>query len=158
MKKIVTFLLVLAFCPGTLLQAASPHILDSSQRPAYLFVQSAKSGSFDGIQVTLNDVSATIYFSDRPYRVAGHLNTEQFVQNWKQGPGNFEADPPNATLSVFNPDGTLLNTVIEVTEPVYKDGNVRYTVRTLSGELPKDFQNCSIFINAGEDMGELGIG
>ncbi|MBU3759404.1 MAG: hypothetical protein FGM27_05675 [Candidatus Omnitrophica bacterium] len=154
MKKIWLVLSALILSPS-ILNAASSHILDSSQRPAYLFVQTAKSGSFDGIQITLNDVSPTVYFSDRPYRVAGHISTEQFIAGWFQGPGNFEADPPNATLSVFNPDGTLLNTVIEVTEPVYKDGAVRYTVRTLSGELPKDFQTCSIFISAGEDIGEL---
>lgn len=154
MKKKWILAAVLCVFPAAFAFAGS-HILDSSQRPAYLFVQSAKSGSFDGIQVTLNDVSPTIYFSDRPYRVAGHIDTQQFTLGWKQGPGNFEADPPNATLSVFNPDGTLLNTVIEVTDPVFKDGSIRYTVRTLSGELPKDFQTCSIFITAGEDIGEL---
>lgn len=155
MKKIALFLAFFAASPMPWAQA-SQHILDSSERPSYLFVQTAKSGNFDGIQVTLHDVSPTLYFSDRPYRVAGHIATSQFVTNWKQGPGNFEADPPNATLSVFNDDGTLTNTVIEVTEPVYKDGAIRYTVRTLSGELPKDFKVASIFIDAGADFGELG--
>ncbi len=157
MKKIALLLALFAAVPMPWAQA-SQHILDSSQRPSYLFVQTAKSGTFDGIQVTLHDVSPTIYFSDRPYRVAGHIATPLFVTNWKQGPGNFEADPPNATLSVFNEDGTVSNTVIEVTEPVFKDGAIRYTVRTLSGELPKDFKTVTLFLNAGEDFGELGNG
>jgi hypothetical protein len=154
MKKNAFFLFLITTVTANSL-TADAHILDSSKRPAYLFVQTAKSGSFDGIQVTLHDVSPTLYFSDRPYRVAGHLATSQFAESWKRGPGSFEADPPNATLSIFNEDGTLTNAVIEVTEPVFKDGALRYTLRTLSGEIPKEFSACSIFIDAGGDMGPL---
>lgn len=48
----------------------------------FLFVQTAKSMSFDSAtkKLTLNDVSpVTLFFSDRPERIAGNMNTEAFV-------------------------------------------------------------------------------
>ncbi|MCP4229153.1 MAG: hypothetical protein GY771_03270 [bacterium] len=40
---------------------------------------SAVSGSCDGETLTLNDVPAVVYFSDRPYRIAGYVSEEQFL-------------------------------------------------------------------------------
>ena len=45
----------------------------------------------------------TIFFSDRPKRIAGHMATEDFVADWKEGKGknSFVDNPPNATLSAI---------------------------------------------------------
>ena len=60
---------------------------------------SGSKGS-DGV-LTLSGVSpATLYFSDRPERVVGHMTNEQFVEGWSLGEDNFAADPPNAVLSL----------------------------------------------------------
>lgn len=44
---------------------------------------------------------ATILFSDRPKRIAGHMDTKEFVAFWSEGKDSFAKDPPNATLSIF---------------------------------------------------------
>ena len=65
-----------------------------------MFVQVAQgSKTSDGV-LTLSGVSpATLYFSDRPERVVGHMTNEQFVQGWSLGDNNFlAADPPNAVF------------------------------------------------------------
>ena len=49
--------------------------------------------------------SRLLYFSDRPVRVAGHLTMAGYLDEWKatEGPNNFGSNPPNATLSVYEP-------------------------------------------------------
>ena len=71
-----------------------------------MFVQVASgSKSSDGV-LTLSGVSpATLYFSDRPERVVGHMTNEQFVEGWSLGDDNFAADPPNAVLSYIDAGG-----------------------------------------------------
>ena len=44
-----------------------------------MFVQSARSGTFDGSTLTLDSVGSTLYFSDRPARLEGHVKTGKFV-------------------------------------------------------------------------------
>ena len=62
-----------------------------------------------------------LYFSDRPQRIAGHLKMADYLKEWtaQAGKDNFKADPPNATLSVYEPgqpDNTVV--VVEITNPV----------------------------------------
>ena len=65
-----------------------------------MFVQIARNVTSDESTLTLQDVSpSTLYFSDRPERVVGHMTTEQFVDQWSEGPNSFLEDPPNAVLS-----------------------------------------------------------
>ena len=63
-------------------------------------MQIARNVTSDQSSLTLKDVSpSTLYFSDRPERVVGHMTTEQFVEQWTEGPNSFFEDPPNAVLS-----------------------------------------------------------
>ena len=58
----------------------------------YLFVQSAHSVSFSDNTMTLHGVSpTTLFFSDRPERIAGHGSTEEYVKNWSKGDDSFAA-------------------------------------------------------------------
>ena len=69
-----------------------------------LFVQNAQGFEVaaDGRTLTLKGLSpTTLFFSDRPVRIAGHYLTGEYLQFWKAGPDSFLKDPPNATLSVF---------------------------------------------------------
>ena len=60
--------------------------------------------NLDG-RVILHGVSATtLWFSDRPYRLAGHTPTNEFVSQWDQGSDNVAENPPNALLSMFDDD------------------------------------------------------
>ena len=62
-----------------------------------MFVQIARNVTSDQTTLTLQDVApSTLYFSDRPERVVGHMTTEQFVEQWTEGPNSFFEDPPNA--------------------------------------------------------------
>ena len=60
-----------------------------------MFVQTARAIKSDGTTLTLKDVTpATLYFSDRPKRIVGHMTTVDFVDLWAEGDNNFEEDPP----------------------------------------------------------------
>jgi hypothetical protein len=62
----------------------------------YMFAQTAEGLSIDmDGRITLNGVSAaTLWFSDRPYRLTGHVPTDEFVASWDQGDDSFAEDPP----------------------------------------------------------------
>ena len=65
-----------------------------------LFAQTAREMTHEGDKVTFHHLSpATLYFSDRPQRVVGHLSTQQFVDEWGKGENSFADDPPNAVIS-----------------------------------------------------------
>ena len=97
-----------------------------------MFVQSADSLKADGKTLRLVNVSPqTIYFSDRPVRVAGHITLPAYLEEWTAaaGPNNFSKDPPNATLSVYEP-GQAANTltVIEISKPVVEGKDLVYSL------------------------------
>ena len=122
------------------------HVLDSSRKPEYLFVQSAKSGSFDGDKLTLRGIPLVIYFSDRPYRIAGHVSLKEFLGKWDKGSDSFRADPPNATLSIYEESGSK-NAVIELMDPRIDGDSLTYKVRVLEGNVPSSFGASSLFID-----------
>ncbi|PZV18929.1 MAG: hypothetical protein DCF20_02435 [Pseudanabaena sp.] len=114
-----------------------------------LFVQNSVSGTFDGKTLTLNGIGPTIFFTDRPKRVAGQVHTKEFVSNWfTKGADNssFEVDPPNATLSIFGKD-KVNSAVIELRNPKLVKNTLTYNVKILKGDLPKSFQESSLFID-----------
>ena len=97
-------------------------VLAADSKVQLMFVQSAESVKADDKTLRLVNVSPqTIYFSDRPKRVAGHVTMPAYLEEWTAaaGPNNFAKDPPNATLSVYEP-GQRANalTVIVISQPV----------------------------------------
>lgn len=105
-----------------------------------LFVQSAASGTFeqkDGQQVlTLLGVSpATVYFSDRPYRITGVENTELFVSMWSDGADSFASNPPNAVLEIRDDsNGESEIFILELMNPMYdhEAETLQYYVKILA--------------------------
>src|SRR2546430_909185 len=70
-----------------------------------LFVQNAKNVTLDKGKLVLRGVNpVTVCFTDRPARLAGHMQTSKFVPLWSQGKDSFLKDNPNATLSIFHGD------------------------------------------------------
>ena len=66
-----------------------------------MFVQTAQGITSDGTTLTMSGVTpSTLYFSDRPQRVVGHMSTADFVELWGEGENSFQEDPPNAVLGV----------------------------------------------------------
>lgn len=120
---------------------------DGSKVVEYLFVQNAKSIAFDRGMLTLRDVSpTTLFFSDRPERIVGHTLTKEFQEDWGVGEDNFAADPPNATLSIFN-DEEIVDVVVVLSNPEIRDGDLIYDVRILDGEVPRTGGESSLFID-----------
>jgi len=124
-------------------QAPTP----ATEEPEFLFVQTADSVTLaDGVLVMGGVNPATIYFSDRPDRVAGHLTTDEFVATWGDGDDSFASNPPNATLSILAGDQPQ-EIVVTITEPRLDDGNLVYNVSILEGAEAATGGACSLFID-----------
>jgi hypothetical protein len=84
--------------------ARAQNAQDTSKTADFLFVQTAKGMVFDKTsgKLTLEGVSpVTLFFADRPERIAGNMQTTTFVPFWSQGKDSFLSDPPNADVSVL---------------------------------------------------------
>lgn len=115
----------------------------------FLFVQTAKGMAFDADQnrLTLRGVSpVTLFFSDRPERIAGNMSTTKFVPFWSEGKNSFLSDPPNADLSIIK-DGDLRQTVVVLRDPVLEGEDLRYTVQIVDGDMPVLGEEASLFID-----------
>jgi len=124
------------------------------------FVQSAISGFSDGKTLTLNGVPSTLYFSDRPKRIAGHMQTDSFVAEWAKGKDSFESNPPNAVLSVFTESGVIVDSTVELSNPQIKGNQISYQLKVLEGTPPMQFKSASLFIDghAGAFVGGMVAG
>ena len=61
-----------------------------------MFVQTASGIRSDNGTMTLLGLTPhTIYFSDRPERIVGHITTHRFLQWWSEGDDSFAVDPPS---------------------------------------------------------------
>src|SRR5438067_8903574 len=103
-----------------------------------LFVQNAKDVTFDKGKLVLRGVnSVTVCFTDRPARLAGHMQTSKFVPLWSKGKDSFLKDNPNATLSVFSGDN-VADLVVELSNPQLSGEDLTYDTRILEGTLPTE--------------------
>ena len=114
-----------------------------------MFVQTARGITSDGATLTLRDVTpSTLFFSDRPQRVVGHMTTAEFVELWGEGDNSFEADPPNAVLSFVEPgDDAPTDAVIVIKNPSLTDGQLSYSVDLLEGTVPNEAGPVTLFID-----------
>lgn len=114
-----------------------------------LFVQSSSGFSSDDDEITLRGLAeATVYFSDRPRREAGHLPSERFLELWNDDTTNFVAEPPHAVLSFLEePAEALADVVVVLHEPQLVGDRLTYRVEVLNGTLPPTGGPCSLFID-----------
>jgi hypothetical protein len=112
-----------------------------------LFVQNAKSMSFTEGKLVLRGVNpVTVCFTDRPARMAGHMQTSRFVPLWSEGKDSFVKDNPNATLSVFSGDN-VADLVVELSNPQLSGDDLTYDARLLEGTPPAKGGACALFID-----------
>ena len=113
-----------------------------------MFVQSAQSATSTDGTLTLTGAASTLYFSDRPQRVVGHMATSDFVDLWDEGENSFAADPPNAVLS-FLPSGAESpeDAVVIIRDPHLADGELTYSITTLEGKVPAIAGPVTLFID-----------
>jgi len=125
----------------------------AAEAPQLMFVQSAEDFKADTAKSTLRLVKVnqqTLYFSDRPQRIAGHLKMADYLKEWtaKAGKDNFGADPPNATLSVYEPgkpDNTIV--VVKLTNPVMDGADLIYSYKVINGTMPAKGGPTALFID-----------
>jgi hypothetical protein len=114
-----------------------------------MFVQVAKSYTADGASVTLHGLApATLFFSDRPQRVVGHLTARQFVDEWGKGENSFAADPPNAVLSFLEAgDEAPEDAIVVLKDPRLEGDELTYAYELLEGAVPPSGEHVSVFID-----------
>jgi len=112
-----------------------------------LFVQNAKNVTFSKGKLVLGGVNpVTVCFTDRPARMAGHMQTSKLVPLWSQGKDSFLKDNPNATLSIFGGD-TVSDLVVELSNPQLSGNDLTYDARILEGTPPVNGGACALFID-----------
>jgi hypothetical protein len=146
-------LVLLLVAAALSLAACATTSTTSSDTPQLMFVQSAEDLKVDAAKSTLRLVKVsqqTLYFSDRPQRLAGHLKMADYLKEWTAAAGkdNFGADPPNAALSVYEPgqpNNTLV--VVKITNPVVDGADLIYTYKVLKGTMPTGGGATTLFID-----------
>jgi len=112
-----------------------------------LFVQNAKGVTFKEGKLVLQGVNpVTVCFTDRPARLAGHMQTSRFVPLWSQGKDSFLKDNPNATLSVLSGDN-VSDLVVELSNPQLSGKDLMYDARLLEGTPPANGGACALLID-----------
>ncbi len=113
----------------------------------FLFVQNAESVTLKDGVLTLEGVSPdTLYFSDRPNRLAGRITVADFVKQWSKASDSFQSNPPNAVLTVLeNP--TPKDIVVVLENPRIEGGNLAYNVEVADGEKAVNGEASALFID-----------
>jgi hypothetical protein len=103
--------------------------LNNKSEATYLFVMHSKDGYIKGDELFLNNVfQNTVYFSDRPYRIAGHMDTEKFLSTWGEGGDDaFNKNFPNIVIS-FKKDGKYVDMTLEVSNPAFDGDDVTFKI------------------------------
>jgi len=125
----------------------------SAEKVQLMFVQIAEDVKVDPAKSTLRLVRVnqqTLYFSDRPERIAGHLNLAAYLKEWtsQAGKDSFKADPPNAVLSVYEagqPNNTLA--AVKITNPVVDGADLIYSYKLIEGKMPAAGGATSLFVD-----------
>ena len=136
LNKLIALTGALVLCGLFIGRADEPKKADQD-KIQLMFVQTADDFKADGKTLRLINVGQqTLYFSDRPVRIAGHLTMPAYMDEWKagEGPDNFSSDPPNATLSVYEPgrnDNTLA--VVEISHPLMDGKDLVYQYKLIEG-------------------------
>jgi hypothetical protein len=155
-SKVVQMITRRTFIAATLAAPAVPlgsvlaqAVKEPPKQADFLFVQTAKRMTFDKSTNKLNldgISSTTLFFSDRPERIAGNMKTTAFVPFWSTGKDSFLKDPPNADVSIVEGD-KLRQVVVVLQSPALKEDALTYTVKVLQGEMPAKGNDVSVFID-----------
>lgn len=132
--------------------AAKPAAAVSNQKVELLFVQNATGIEYDKAKGTLrmkNIARSTLFFTDRPVRMAGHYHTrDEFLHLWSEGPDSFAKNPPNATLSMLEVGkADLQNVVINIRNPRMQGKDLIYDITIIEGTLPQSAGDAVLFID-----------
>lgn len=133
-----------AFCAFS-----TTNIKSQQAQPSYLFVLSAEKGRItataDQYYLLLKQVDPhTLWFTDRPMRKAGFLETKKFIANWSNA---FGGDSPNAGLVhaeiSVDSNGQHVPLAIELISPVLDsvNGDIRFQILLLNTSADNQSKN-----------------
>ena len=124
-------------------------LIEQLETEESMFVQTAQGiESADGTLTLRGITPSTLYFSDRPQRIVGHMTTADFVDLWGAGENSFETDPPNAVLAFLEPGAEAPDdAVIVIKEPRLTDGELSYSIDVLEGAVPANSGPVTLFID-----------
>jgi len=125
---------------------ARPQIVPS------LIVLNSRGATLEGGKLTLSGVSAnSIVFADRPVRAAGHTLTSNLMEEWSpsnESSESFTKDPPNATVSAFSKDGSVIRDAVVTLKTAKLEGDdLTFDVEVLEGDLKGADGAASVFID-----------
>ena len=114
-----------------------------------LFVQTARQAVFEGTTLTLKDVSpSTLFFSDRPERIAGHYTNDEYLKCSTEGRDSFLKDPPNAVVSTFTrPGADPTDVVVMIRNPRLSGRDLKYDITLIQGNPPAGGGATAVFID-----------
>ena len=114
-----------------------------------MFVQIARTVISGQTTLTLNDVSPIhVVLLRSSQRVVGHMTTEQFVDQWNEGPNSVFEDPPNAVLSYVGTGEDLpSDAVVVLRDPVVSGSSLSYSIEILDGTVPAESGAVTLFID-----------
>jgi hypothetical protein len=122
-----------------------------------LFLQSGRGGAVreveNALELELDGVGQTTFFTAQPHRAGGIVDTETFIAAWAASP-DLREDPPNAVLNLPSQNGGPGLFAVELSEPRLSEGGVAYRVRLLPDDagteptLPASFGEAALFIDS----------
>ena len=112
-----------------------------------LIVINARAAKLDGQKLVLDGVLPTAtLFTSRPKRSVGHMVTPDMADIWRTG--SFAKDPPNATVSVFQKDGSSVSDLVVTLKTAKLEGEkLTFDVDVLEGSLGSAGGPASVFID-----------
>lgn len=163
MKKILGAVIVGLSVQGVMSVAMAADVSAVNSHPStkaaeYLFVLQADKATISkgdkGYQLTIQSANPKLlYFSDRPVRRAGTVNTLKFMDNWMAPDSTFSKDHPNAAI-VFDQTqadakGNSAAQPVELGDPVKTSTNSwSFPVKDLNGKLSVGvYDKVNIFID-----------
>lgn len=151
-----TFSVAAAIVVAAAVLVGAPAVSEQAD-PGILIVQQAEAATFDGEFLTLENVRATVWFSDRPQRLTGRLTAAELVSAWTAD-GAFASELPNAAISFSG--GQSEDTVIAILNGLQMSGDsvFRYEITVIEGVLPPSMEHVALFIDpAGPGDGTEGF-
>ncbi|MGY4474767.1 hypothetical protein [Bradyrhizobium sp. USDA 3364] len=123
--------------------ASKPQVVPS------LIVLNSRGANIQPGKLVLTGVAPNaIIFADRPVRSAGHDLTSHIVEDWGSGSDNFAKNPPNATVSVFQKDGSgVRDVVVTLKNPKLEGEILAFDVDVLEGDIKGADGAASVFID-----------
>jgi hypothetical protein len=139
-------LVAAAFLIAASAAAQTPTAPVADQSPV-LFVVNSRNAKLQADKLTLEGVSPrAIVFATRPSRNIRQIATPDMVELWRTG--SFATNPPNATISVFEKDGSGISDAVVILAGASLTGDTLvFDVALVNGNLAGAEGPASVFID-----------